>query len=381
MGKFKYRRLCDINFQHAYFENGYAARPVVNPVSDLLILPSVETSRLFQTHALRIHSSRSNSVSVYGEVEQDAVGKERLVKPLPDSGKLVLVVTEQNPDYQLLSDAPLHIKPSMCLYLTNATGDNTATLEELHLMQSKNQVDWQNDLVTLHQTGTYNFVHNGALNAADVLLKLRNSVTTLAPAKLIQSGSNTQVVFDLKQAADGMYTLAFNGNEAGSFYYLKNVPYNGTPLAIVELYWSRPATDNYLWQNDDKSLRNAPSIYVVRFAARQSVWKYQIDFKYRHRPENLPGGTMHHMISDLKVTSNNREEKFQQESETDNRLFSIVSQQPLDWRENSERIITLNYNVDNASQDPVGPLPHPVPAALRTDPQTQQLISPISLHL
>lgn len=380
MGTFKYRRLCDVHFQHAYFDNGYCARPVVRPVSDLHIFPAAETDKLFRRHALRITSNRANSISIYGEVEKGADNLERLARPLAGTGKWVFVVTEQNPNYRLLSDAPLTAVPGTCLYLTNATGDAAAAAEALHLSKGAGVVDWQQDLVSLHTAPTFQFVHNGPLDRTEALLKLKNSTVEHGATKVVPVGNTNQAVFDLQHAESGLYTLWVKGIEQSTFYYLNAAPEGLVPLAVIELYWNGPATDNYLWQNADKSLRDPNPTYLVGFSARSSIWKYQIAFNHLHDADVLPLGITRAVVSELVISSSQAGETFQLEQETDNRQFLVAAQQALDWQEGAQRIIKLDYKLDD-NEIHREPLPKPVPASLHTDPQTNQLIASISLHL
>ncbi|MCB9314757.1 MAG: hypothetical protein H6569_01325 [Lewinellaceae bacterium] len=380
MGTFKYRRLCDVNFQHAYFDNGYCARPVVRPVSDLHIFPAAETDKLFRRHALRITSNRANSISIYGEVEKGADNLERLARPLNDTGKWVFVVSERNPSYRLLSDAPLTPAPAACLYLTNATGDAAAAADALHLTKGAGVVDWQQDLVSLHTAPTFQFVHNGPLDRTEALLKLKNSTTERQATKVVPSGNTNQAVFDLQNAVSGLYTLWVKGGELQTFYYLNAGNTGNTPLAVIELYWNDPATDNYRWQNADGGLRNTAPTYETGFATRRSIWKYQIVFKHLNETDMLPLGILRGVVSELKISSSVAGETFNLEQETDNRQFIVTAQQPLDWQEGTQRIIGLDYKLNDDLKHREH-LPKPVPDSLRTDPQTNQLIASISLHL
>jgi hypothetical protein len=380
MGSFKYRRLCGIQFYHAYFDNGIGPRPGVHPISDLDIVAAVETAQLFKRHGLRGNSLQTNGMAIFGEVEKDAGNQERLTRPLVADDKWVFIVKERNPDYRLLSDAPLGVDPNKCLYFTNATGDNVANADTLHLTKDPGGVNWQNDLITLHATPVYRYEESGSLSKQQIKLLLRNSHVEIPPARLLSTGSITQVVFDLQKAASGIYTLRVKNQDKGTFYFLNSPPTYAAPLAVIEIYWNNTVTDNYLWQNVDNSLRDPTPIYRVDIAARKSIWKYRIAFNHLHDEDDLPVGITKDSISNLDILSNQAGELFKVEQETNNRQFVVAAQQQLDWQEASARKLTLIYNLNN-NQVERTPLPLPTPESLQTDLQANQLISPISLHL
>lgn len=378
MGSFKYRQLCDIQFYHAYFDDGISRRSVVQPISDLSITPSRETTNLFQKQRLRCYYRQPNGVSIFGEVEKAGGNQERLATPLSDTDKWVFTVSERNPDYRLLSDMPLDLVPSTCLYLTNATSDQAAGVKGLHLTKSGAGANWQNDLVSLNTSLVYIHNENGPLQTSQAVLIMKNSTFQIQAERILPGKGTYQAVFNLQNAPSGLYSLRIKNADITTFYFLKGSPMLVNPIAVIEIYWNNLVTDNYLWQNADGSLREPAPAYRVDLAARSSVWKYNICFAHLQDTTLLQAGIIRDNISNLSIQSD-QGEQFILETETDNRRFLVAAQQPLPWHETPQRRLTLSYNLNN-SQAERDPLPHPTPESLQTAAPGNQLISSIIIN-
>lgn len=379
MRSFKYRQLCDIQFYHAYFDNGVSRRSVVEPVRDLDIALAPETARLFQKQRLRCYYGHPNGVRVFGEVEKGAGNQERLSVPLRSTDKWVFVVLERNPNYRIWSDIPLGLDPSACLYLTNATGDQAATPAGLHLTKSAAGVDWQTDLVSLHRAPIYTYNENGSLQTNQAVLILKNSALQIQAERVLPIDAISQAVFNLQNAPSGLYTLRVKGADKATFYFLNGSPRSARPMAVIEIYWNNAVTDNYLWQNADGSLRDPAPAYRASLAARHSIWKYRIAFGHLQDVDQEAAGLFRDTISNLSISSDQAVDQFVVEQETDNRVFLVAAQQTLPWHETPQRRLTLSYDLNNHPMERE-PLPHPTPESLQMDTQSNQLISSISLN-
>lgn len=379
MGSFKYRQLCDIQFYHAYFDNGISRKSVVQPVSDLDIALSPETARLFHKHRLRCYYRQPNGVSIYGEVDKGAGNLEYLSAPLRSTDKWVFVVLERNQDYRLWSDMPMNLNSSDCLYLTNATGNQAAAPDGLHLTKSADKADWQTDLISLHTIPAYTYDENGPLQASQAILSLQNSAFQMQAERVLPGKGTSQAVFNLQNAPSGLYTLQVKGSDKAIFYFLNGAPRSARPMAVIEIYWNNTVTDNYLWQNADGSLRDPTPAYRINLAARNSIWKYRIAFGHLQDTDQIPAGIFRDNISNLSISSDPAGDQFVVEQETDNRRFLVAAQQPLPWHETPQRRLTLSYDLNNQAMERE-PLPHPTPESLQTDTQSNQLISSIIIN-
>jgi hypothetical protein len=375
MSDFKYLRLCDINFYHAFYKNGYCARSSGIPPADLDIVLSAETSSFFQKYALRLFSGRVNGTSVYGEVIKGADGKERLKKALPNDGKWVFTAFENNPDYSALSDKPLDVPNESCLYLTNLQSDAAAAPDALHLTTNNTKVNWQADVVPLITNESYIVDFNGDLEQNEIKLTLKNSTYELYPTGLIKAGGKTQASFKLNSAQSGLYVRNIKGTNDATFYFLNKNRSGKSPMAVIELYWNNQIPDNYQWQNPDKSVKNTPPAYRVNLGVRKTEWRYELGFK--HLKDVADNIQLKDVVTGVQITSSDIAETFDLKHEIDNRRFLLASHQPLELAEETERRLSLKYKI-NGDESKLELLPQPTSASLQID--QNQLVSKILLN-
>jgi hypothetical protein len=374
MATTRYKPLCDINFYHAFYENGRSPKTALNPSSALEISVSEETAAFFKQYELRYFSKNINSVSIYGEVQQDSTGKLFHAKELPNIGKWVLLVSLKEVNYLSLSDAPIEKMPNTCLYFSNLKGTAGAPLTNLHLTNNPTGINWQTDRVSLHNNSIYSYTHSVVVKASDVQLKnVQNNLLSYEPDAVVAKNTTSFLSFKLDKIESGLYELWIQGALIKQFYYVKMPPLQQKPWAVIEIYWDNTVAANYQWLNPDKSLKSAPPQYKINLEARKSFWQYQIAFKHLKDTEPNKDTVTNVKIAPLPIT-----DAFGLVSNTD-KEFIFKSQQALDWREQPNRKIGLTFNIGTKVYGK-DILPYPSTSILQKD-NTNQLIATILVNI
>ncbi len=258
--KIKFDKMFDVIFEHQYFRDG--------KISQLYIEPAQITRSLLRDYGLLFKQTKHGFIILY---EKDTtVINEPPLKTISKDLKFSFAVFLNSSYFANYTEIPLHHKYPDIFYFNNLGG---------------------------YADGTGIFLNKQAFAGNSDVLELYSPVlnlhaATTKPSSLVQlAGPEGKILFSENiKSTEGAVIYQFNFEKIGSgsfdilidgiIYrkiYVDSELSRKSLFAILDIFVSSGVPANYRFINDDGTVNN--KTYKIRFARRETTWKYFIILK------------------------------------------------------------------------------------------------------
>ncbi|MCC5946175.1 MAG: hypothetical protein JJT94_14690 [Bernardetiaceae bacterium] len=245
-------KLLELELKHAYYENGAC--------NDLRIEPTPDTRAIMSQWGLIWRIQTDRILVLYDRTREDILSE--WAKDYDHTLKFTFRLYAQN------------------RYFMNFTEMPTQDLDFTFYANNLNPKKQADDSLLLHNAQTLTNDDNFWAVEADFLWQPKEGEYLIevldAEAKVLiekDSEGAKQVPIDLSKLPPGKYGFRINGKEIQDFVYAGETTL--TPQAVIQVY---PKQGEYpLFDSDNQPLAQH---FTIRFAARQTYWRYFIVSKY-----------------------------------------------------------------------------------------------------
>jgi hypothetical protein len=312
----KYSELLSLAVTQHFYENKVCAKYSTSPVPDIVFYPAGETTALMKRLGLVFRANDNTGGFTVLARTNGTLGPVELLRFAPKEGdKLTFFALLRNPAFLNFNEMPVTTDPGKIFYFSNEVNDLAATRTTLHLSTLAAGVSAADDMIKASGE-IYRFHYGVPVGAGAAKVKHLLTGIELDAVSVINSGGQSDLVFDLSSLPAGKCQLLITAVKTDEFYYAGfNAP---RPLfAVVELNLSPLIADSdYRITEADKTIQAVKPMFTLTFNNRKATWRYTINLQ----PSSplyielapLAGPAKATFLSNLKITSNDPAVKFTQ---------------------------------------------------------------------